>query len=134
MGKEGLYVLRGKLTSKPSFGFSYGKTRSAITNLLLTFRVGEKEERLFERVGNVKIEDEKFDVPVRMKGQSRFGSQDEIGREAKICEFIIRLEEHFGIGADREDTIIKKRIDEMQQQGVILVSHFTEFEESGFSE
>jgi len=133
MGKEDTYVLRGKLVRKPRAGFSYGKTRQAITSLLLNFKADDvKKENLFERVGNVKIEDEKFDVPVKLNKHVYFGGvNNDIAREAKICEFIIKLEEHFGIGTGKSEEI-DKRVRDMEAEGVIPVSHFTEFEEKDF--
>ena len=132
MGKEGLYVLRGKLAKKAGSGFSYGKTRAAITTLLLNFKVDEKD-RLFERIGDVKVEDEKFDIPVRLNTRVGFGRvNNDIAKEAKICEVIIKLEEHFGIGSGTEETDI--RIEKMKDEGIIPVSHFIGFEQKDFEE
>jgi len=129
MGKEDVYVLRGKLVRKPRAGFSYGKTRKAITELLLGFKV-EKDD-LFERVGNLKIEEDKFDIPVRLNKHIYYGAGNEKSREMKICEVITQLEQHFGIGTGRSEEI-DKRVKEMEEQGIIPVSHFTEFEEKDF--
>jgi len=130
MGKENSYVLRGKLVRKPAFGFSYSKTRSGVTLQLLKFKATDKEQ-MFDDIGNLKVEEDKFDIPLKMNKHVLSGTRNSIEREQKICEVLEQLEKFFGIGIP-SDEATEVRIKEMEAQGIIPVSHFTEFEAKDF--
>jgi hypothetical protein len=134
LSKEDQYVLRGKLVRKPRSGFSYGQTRKVIVEQLLTFEINEKHEKLFDRIGNVKIDEEKIDIPVKMN-KHFLGARDELTRQQKVSEMLIRLEQHFGIGTGltaEEEAATDKRLDEMDKLGIIPIAYLTELEEKDF--
>ena len=141
MSKEDNFVLRGKLVRKPRPGFSYARTRKIIVEKLLSFEFDDKKNHLFERVGNLKIEEEKFDLPIKINKHAYGTAKDELQRQIKICELLEMLEKHFGIGAgegkDEAEQIknqqdADKRLAEMERMGVIPISFITEFEEKEF--
>jgi hypothetical protein len=133
MGKEDSYVLRGKLVAKPRSGTSYAKTRQIIAEKLLGFEVNDKHEKLFDRIGSVKLEDDKIEITLKMnKHVFGMGARDELKRQLKICDLLSGLESSFGIGGGTPDEATDKRLKEMEEQGVIMVSHWTDLEEKDF--
>ena len=109
MAREDVYTLEGKLVRKPKTRDSYARTRKAIAMMLATAKV--KGENMFVRIGNVKLEDEKFTIPTKMNSGGIFsgdvgkydGFTDEWKREFLVDDMLIGLEEHFGIGKPEKD-------------------------------
>ncbi|VVB53155.1 Uncharacterised protein [uncultured archaeon] len=139
MSKNDTFVLRGKLERKPLTGFSYFATRNEFRKILQNAKLGD--DAIFSRVGNVKIEDEKFDIPLKVDRAVLSGLKDDWAREAKICEIGMALEAHFGIGMgmdsdgkQEEKSAVTERLKEMAARGIIPVRFFTEFEEKDFEE
>src|SRR4030042_73364 len=117
MSKENTFVLRGKLVRKPKPGASYFGTREKITAVLLDTMVGD--EVMFEAVGDVKLEDDKFDVPVRMNRHVFSGIKSGRERERKIIEVGLKLEEVFGLGKFYNDPTIDEKIKMWELEGII---------------
>jgi hypothetical protein len=146
MAKEDVYTLEGKLARKPKTGTSYFRTRKEIAKKLESAKVGE--EHMFVRIGNVKLEDEKFTIPLKINRSVVFSEgtsdSDDWNREFAIDDLGIVLEEHFGIGKGEEvegqteeqkkvkDEERKVRLREMEKNGVIPISYFSGFEEKDF--
>lgn len=151
MGKEDVWTIEGKLVRKPKSRDSYFRTRKEIAKKLATARI--KGEEIFARIGNVKLEDEKFTIPVKINRGAVFTGEadtDEYSefsedwrREMAIDDLGIQLEEHFGIGpgADEGSNEAEQkkareerqaRLADMGKQGILPISHFTAFEEKDF--
>jgi len=132
MSKEDVFVLRATLVRKPRAGFSYGKTRDGIFDKLLTFEINEKKDRLISEIGNLKVEDEKIEIPVRVN-KHFLGAKDERSRQKQISEMLISLERWMGIGSGMsEDSETDKRLEQMENEGIIPIAFLREFEQKDF--
>ena len=126
MATEDVYILEGKLVRKPRSGTSYGRTRKEMALKLATARIGKNG--LFNRIGNVKLEEEKFTVPMKVNMSAIYGEgvfendpqlkglelTEEWKREFALDNAIIALEEHFGIGKGEVDEYPEGASDEIK--------------------
>lgn len=149
MGKENLYKLGGKLIAKPSSTTSYFRTRREMALKLATAKVNGLP--LFDSIGDMKLEDDKFTIPCRMNTGAVFGKETEkdpvlatlsegMKKEIIIDNLGIELEKHFGLGKGEypenmtpekrkeEEDANRVRLEKMKGQGIIMPSHFTGFE------
>jgi len=138
------------LSRKPKTTDSYARTRKEISMKLATAKV--RDAHMFVRVGNIKIEDEKFTVLLRLNSAVTYTGDvdkqyesfsDDWRREFAIDDMLIELENWLGVGpasvegkTDEErktkDAERKKRLVELEKQGILPVSHLTSFEEKDF--
>jgi hypothetical protein len=149
MAKEDVYTLEGKLVRKPKSHDSYARTRKAIAMKLANAKVNG--EHMFARIGNLKLEDEKFTIPAKMNRGATFTGEsakyeefsEEWRREFLVDDMLIELEVFLGIGKPDEEGIDektrkeheeerRKRLAEMDKQGILQISHLTGFEEKDF--
>jgi hypothetical protein len=150
MTKEDVYTLEGKLVRKPKSVDSYFATRKEVAKKLATAQVNGED--MFDRIGNVKLEDDKFTIPVKINRGAIFTGKvdkeyeqysENWRREMIMDDAGMALEEHFGTGptieegktpeelqSNREER--QKRLAEMNRRGILPISHFTSFEEKDF--
>ena len=142
MSKGDTFVLRGKLVRKPRSGFSYFGTRNEFRKVLKDAKLEGGEDPIFSRVGNVKIEEDNFDVTLKINRSVLSDLDNDWDREEQICKIGFALEKHFGIGmgmtdedgkpnkdADKE---AKDRLKVMAEKGIIPVAYVKEMEEKDF--
>lgn len=120
-------TLTGKFNGSPEVGrFAYGKTRRGITMRLLGFEVGESNEQLFTRVYGFAVDDDTFTV--ELKFNKHVFPQDSDGKkqEEALTDLIDLIEDHFGVGTNRNPEIAKTL---EREQGILALGYITDLRE-----
>ena len=114
-----------------------------------------KDEQMFDDMGNIKLEEDKFTIPLKVNRGLAFTGDventdyeefsDNWRREMALDDIGIMLEMHFGIGGGEEldvtqeqkkksDDERKERLNEMRRKGIVPIAYFTGMDAKGFEE